>query len=268
MIISALAFTFLNTFVKQLNTFNVYQIVFFRSLGSLFFTVPLLIKLKLAPLGNKRMLLLLRSIVGLISMVFFFKSLKYMPMGTAVSIRYIAPLFAALFAIFLLKEKIKPIQWLFFILAFIGVVILKGFDAEVESIGLLYALISAIFAGFVYISIRKIGSADHPLVVVNFFMVLSTLIAGVLAIGNWRSPSGMEWAIFASLGVFGYFGQYYMTKAMQIGETNQVAPLKYLEVIFTMGIGLLWFQEQYTLWSVLGILCIVLGLTLNVVSKR
>jgi uncharacterized membrane protein len=59
-----------------------------------------------------------------------------------------------------------------------------------------------------------------------------------------------------------------MTKAMQVGETNQVAPLKYLEVIFTIIIGLVWFKEIYTIWSVVGILLIVLGLTLNVTTKK
>lgn len=268
MIISALAFTFLNVFVKSLNSFNVYQIVFFRSLGSLFFTFPFLLKNKISLLGNKRGLLVLRSIFGLISMTLFFLSLKYIAMGTAVSIRYIAPIFAAFFALIFLKEKIKSIQWFFFLIAFLGVLVLKGFDTEVKIEGILFALVSALFAGLVYISIRKIGSEDHPVVVVNYFMVISTLIGGLLAINGWVNPVGKEWLTLMSLGVFGYFAQLYMTKAMQVGETNQVAPLKYLEVIFTIIIGLIWFKEIYTLWSLLGILLIVLGLTLNIIIKK
>jgi drug/metabolite transporter (DMT)-like permease len=74
--------------------------------------------------------------------------------------------------------------------------------------------------------------------------------------------------VFLSLGIFGYFAQLYMTKAMQVGETNQVAPLKYLEVIFTIIVGLIWFKEIYSLWSLLGIMLIVIGLTLNVILKK
>jgi uncharacterized membrane protein len=55
---------------------------------------------------------------------------------------------------------------------------------------------------------------------------------------------------------------------MQVGETNQVVPLKYLEVIFTIILGLVWFKEVYTIWSLLGILLIVFGLTLNVTTKN
>lgn len=268
MIISALAFTFLNVFVKALNSFSVYQIVFFRAVGSLFFTIPLLLKHKISFIGNKRVLLILRSIFGLISMMLFFLSLKYIAMGTAVSVRYIAPIFATVFALLFLKENVKPMQWFYFGIAFLGVLVLKGFDSELQAEGLVYALISACFAGLVYITIRKIGNEDHPVVVVNYFMVISALIGGLLSINHWTNPKGQEWLLLLSLGVFGYFAQLYMTKAMQVGETNQVAPLKYLEVIFSVIIGLVWLKESYTIWSLVGMMLIVLGLTLNVTTKK
>ncbi|WP_346226706.1 hypothetical protein [Lacinutrix venerupis] len=69
--------------------------VFFRSLGSLFFTIPFLLKNKISLKGNKKTLLVARSVFGLISMTLFFLSLKYIAMGAAVSLRYIAPVFAA-----------------------------------------------------------------------------------------------------------------------------------------------------------------------------
>ncbi|MCH2193470.1 MAG: EamA/RhaT family transporter, partial [Kordia sp.] len=74
MIISAIGFAFLNAIVKYLGDFNAYQIVFFRSIGTLFFTIPLLVKLKLSFLGNKRTLLAIRGIFGVTSMSLFFMS--------------------------------------------------------------------------------------------------------------------------------------------------------------------------------------------------
>lgn len=269
MTISALAFALLNVFVKKLGDFNVYQIVFFRSIGTLLFTIPYLIKNRISFLGNKRLLLIFRGIVGCIAMTLFFMSLQHLSMGTAVSIRYVSPIFAAFFALFLLKEKIKHIQWLFIIIAFIGVIILKGFDNQINNIGLIYVILSAIFTGFVYIIINKIGAKDHPIVIVNYFMIISAIIGGILAISNWVNPKGIEWLFLLLLGVFGYFGQIYMTKALQTSEINKVVPLKYIEVIFTIIIGVIWLQEIYTLASLLGIVLIIIGLTLNVlVNKR
>lgn len=267
MIISAMAFTLLNVFVKDLIHLSAYQIVFFRSIGTLFFTVPFLLKNNIAMLGNKKGLMILRGLVGATSMTLFFISLNYLPVGSAVSLRYLSPIFAAIFALFILKEKIKPAQWLYFIIAFIGVAILKGFSAEMSSLGLLFILLSAICTGLVFIIIRKIGNSDHPVVIVNYFMIIAATLGGLLSINNWTQPKGIEWLLLLSLGVFGYYGQLYMTKAFQETETNAVAPLKYIEVVFTMLVGFVWFKEGYTLLSLLGIMLIIVGLVLNTVYK-
>jgi len=157
MLISALAFALLNILVKHLNHFNIYQIVFFRSVGTLCFTIPMLLKGNISILGHQKTLLFLRGVFGCIAMTLFFMSLKYLSTGTSVAIRYISPIFGALFAVFLLKEKIKYWQWLCFGIAFLGVVILKGFDNQMNTLGLVYVTLSAVFTGLVFIIIRKIG---------------------------------------------------------------------------------------------------------------
>ena len=78
--------------------------------------------------------------VGVASMTLFFKSTKYLPIGTTVSLRYMAPIFAAVFAV-----------------AFSGVLILKEFDTELNGYGLVLITISAIFSGLVYVVISKVG---------------------------------------------------------------------------------------------------------------
>jgi drug/metabolite transporter (DMT)-like permease len=263
MIFSVIAFALMNAVVKYLTVFNVYQIVFFRSIGTLVFTIPLILKYKIPFLGNNKKLLLIRGVVGLISLTCFFESLNYLAVGTAVSLRYTSPIFAAIFAMFLLKEKIKPIQWFLFIISFIGVLIIKGFGTDVNSYGLLLIFCSAIFLGLTFVVIRKIGSKENPFVIINYFMVMAFIFGGVMSINHWKNPNVTEWFLLLSLGVFGYIGQLYMTKAFQSHETNVVAPLKYLEVIFTIIIGVVWFGEIYTWVSLLGVLLILLGLILN-----
>jgi len=199
--------------------------------------------------------------------VLFFLSLKHLKMGSAVSIRYTSPIFATAFGVLLLGEKIKRIQWLFFTIAFSGVLVIKGFDIETDSIGVLYAILSAITAGLVYFIIRRIGDKDHPMVIVNWFMLISACIGGLLSLNNWTQPSGFEWIWLFSLGVFGYVAQLFMTKALQIEKLSQVAPVKYIEVVFTMILGIIWFDESYTIYGLLGILLIITGLILNI-GKR
>lgn len=268
MVFSTISFALLNLLVKHLKGFNAYELVFFRSLGSLFFTFPFLIKNKLPILGNNQKMLIGRSVVGFLAMSFFFLAIHNLPMATAVSIRYTAPIFAAFFAIFILKEKLYALQVLFFIISFLGVIILKGFQTDISLLGLLFALLSAILTGLVFIYIRKIGKSEHPVVVVNYFMVVSTILGGLMSIFNWKTPQGIEWLWMSAMGIVGYFGQYFMTKALQIVESNKITPFYYLEVIFTLLLGLFFINESYTWISVLGISLILIGLILNVLYKK
>ena len=268
MIISVIAFAVMNALVKYLTMFSVYQIVFFRSIGTIAITVPLAITKKVNFFGKKKKFLLLRGVLGVISLTCFFQSLNYLSIGTAVSLRYLSPIFAAIFALFFLKEKIKPIQWLLFFIAFVGVLIIKGFGVEVNSLGLLFVSISAITLGLIFIVIRKIGNSENPLVIINYFMIMALLFGGFMSINNWITPNANEWLLLLSLGIFGYFGQLYLTKAFQSYETSVIAPFKYLEVIFTMLIGMFWFQEAYNWWTVLGICLIFLGLSYNLFLNK
>ncbi len=267
MLISTFAFACMNATVKYLENVSAYQIVFFRSASSLIFTFTFLLKNNIPILGNNKKLLILRGVVGVTSMTLFFMSVKYLSVGTAVSLRYLAPIFAGIFAVFFLKERIWPLQWLFFVMAFLGVLVLKGLDSQINSTGLILVIIAAITSGLVYNIISKIGKSEHPVVVVNYFMVIATLTGLFLSLNSWVTPVGIEWVLLFSLGVFGYYGQVFMTKAFQNGKTDQIAPIKYVEVLFTVMFGLLLFNEIYSIWSLLGISLIIGSLVLNVLYK-
>jgi drug/metabolite transporter (DMT)-like permease len=268
MVLSTLAFTGMNGLLKYLTGYNGYQLVFFRSVGSLFFTFGFLLQRGIPILGTHRKLLVLRGLMGAASMLLFFIAVHYLPIGSAVALRYIAPIFATLFAMVLLGERIHPLQWLFFIMAFMGVLVIKGLDDSIPLIGLILILLSAIFGGLVFIIIRKLGTKEHPVVIVNYFMCIAALVGGVGCLFNWKTPSTTDTVLLLSLGVFGYFGQLFMTKALQMVETNLIAPIKYIEVIFVVIVGVTFLDERYSLWSLAGMLLIILSLSLNIWYKN
>jgi len=227
-----------------------------------------LIPKKISLLGNNQKLLFLRGMFGVIAMSLFYKTLQIMPIGTAVSLRYISPIFAAILAIIFLKEKVRSLQWLCFLSALVGVFLLKGFDTRVSSIAIALALLTALFSSVVYVLLRKIGKSEHPLVIVNYFMVMALVIGGLSSIGTWVTPKGNEWFILLMLGIFGFGGQLYMTKAFQLAETNLIAPFKYTEVIFTVLFGWFLYGEYQSIATIGAMGLIVLSLLANVWVKR
>ena len=262
MVISTFSFTLMNVTVKYLDRIPTFQIVFFRCLGSFVLATTYIMVKGIPIFGTQRRLMLLRAVLGLTAMSLFFLSLKHLNVGTAVSLRYLSPI------VVVLREKLKNVQWIFFLTAFAGVLVLKGFDGNINTTGFALILTASVFSGMVYVVIRKIGVSDHPAVVVNYFMFVGTVIGGLLAIAVWVEPIGYEWMFLLLLGVFGFMGQLYMTRAFQIAKTNLVAPLKYIEVIFTISIGVLWFHEAYTIYSFIGLFMIISALVLNTLVKK
>ena len=267
MLLSTLSFAFMNAQVKYLIDDSTFQLVFFRSLGSLFITFGFLKSQKINMLGNQKNLLILRGLVGVTSMILFFWGIHYISIGSAVTLRYISPIFAAILAVFFLSEVIKPIQWFFFIIAFTGVFLINNYDPSGSNFGVFLVLLAAFFSAIVYILISKIGKRDHPVVVVHYFMMISTLVGGLGSIVYWVRPDWKDLILLTSLGFFGFFGQLFMTKAFQNSEAHMVAPFKYVEVLFTLIFGFFILKESYDLYQFLGTFLVILGLVLNVLYK-
>lgn len=267
MIIGMLAFACLNFTVKYLDHISAFQLVFFRAVGTLIITLPIIFAKKLNPFGNKKWLLLSRGLVGFSSLLLYFLALKLMPLGTCVTLRYLAPIFAAIFALWLLGETVKLPQWLFFLISFMGVFLIKGFDSNLSTLGMILVIISGALSGLVLVIIRKIGHDDHPIVIVNYFMVVGAVLGLIGSIKYWTPPTSMDWPFLILLGIFGFIGQYFMTKAVQLETTDVVAPIKYLEIPFTILIGMSFFGETYGWISVFGFLLIVGGLIANMFYK-
>ena len=267
MILAALLFTCLNFVIRAADHLPTIQLVFFRSLGSAICGFILLKRFKIPMKGNNPPMLILRGCVGLVAMFLFFKAMQMLPMASAVSLRYSAPIFATILSLIFLKEKVISWQWLLLATAFVGIIMLKGFDARISVNGFGIAMLSAFMTGLVYTIIRKIGSTEHPIVIVNYFMTISTVAGAIGILFYWTPIDSREWVMLLSMGLLGFGAQYYMTKAIQLAEANLITPFKYLEAVFTLIIGWAIFGEYQTMVTLLAMVIIVLSLVANVWVK-
>lgn len=268
MLLSTSLFGLMNALVKYFIDYPTFELVFFRSGFSLLIAFAYLLYFKIPIWGNQKALLVTRGLIGSTSMILFFTSVHFISLGSAVTLRYTAPLFAAFLAVIFLGERIKPWQWFFFGITFSGVIMIKGFDPTVSLLGLIIALASAFFSAGVYILLNKIGFGDHPVVVVFYFMLIATTLGALgMIFTEWHQPALWHWPGLILLGVFGFLAQLFMTQAFRTYEANMVAPFKYVEVFFTLTFGIFLFEEHYTFFSLLGIFLIILGLVLNIRFK-
>ncbi len=268
MLMALLFFTAMNVLIKYIPRIGAVEIIFFRSVVSLVMSYGILKHKKINIWGNNKKWLIIRGIAGSAGLLFFFTTIKVMPLGSAIAIQYLSPIFTSLLGIIIVKEKVLPWQWVFFGLAFVGVVVIQGFDPRVTPVQALIGIAGALSAGMAYNSIRKLKDSDHPLVIIFYFPLVTIPITGVYLLTNWLQPTFIELSILIAIGVVTQFAQYFMTKAYQADTLSKISSIQYIGIIFALGFGYFLFDESYNFRSGLGIIIIVLGVILNVWYKN
>ena len=251
---------------KQLSDLHPMQVVFLRALGTFVFIFPYMLWQRVPIVGQNVGMLVARALIGIVSLATFFICLQRIPLASAVSIRYLGPVFAAVLAYYFLREQINRWQWLSFVISFTGVLVVKGFDLRIDYLSLALILTSALFLGTVFVIIRYLSTREHYLTIINYFMVVSMLL-GLCFVSRWRMPEGDEWPAVVGIGIFGLIGQVFMTKAYQITEASVLAPFKYAGLVYALIIGYVFFGESFTLLPMIGMALIIAGMLLSIYGK-
>ena len=267
MLISVGCFAAVNLMVKLLPHLPATELVLFRSLITFLLSYALLKRKKVNPWGRNKTWLLIRGIAGTTALTMFFYTIQKMPLSAAVTVQYLSPFFTAFIAGLLLGERTRWLQWLFFIISFVGIVVVKGSSAQIPPLLLALGVISSMFSGLAYNSIRKLKN-EEPLVVVMYFPLVAFPIMAVFSLFNWVMPQGMDWILLIGIGLMTQFAQLYMTKSYQLSEVNTVAPLKYIGVLFALTWDILLFDFIPNAQMYIGILLVIGGVVLNLRFKH
>lgn len=268
MLWAGLFFAIMNVCVKYVSHIPTLEVVFFRSLFSLFITYYLLRKKDIPPLGSNKGVLILRGIAGCLGLIGSFYTLQHIPLASAVTINYLSPFFTAILGIFIVKQKVRAIQFFYFAISIIGVILLKGFDFRISTLDLVIGLGAAFFAGVAYNMIAKTKDEEHPLVIIFYFPLLTIPVALIYCLYDWVTPVGLDWLFLLLIGIFTQLAQYYMTLSYQTANLAKVASLNYLGVIYALGFGYFLFDEHFNTMSLVAILIILTGVFLNIFDKK
>ncbi len=267
MLIAAFAFSWMNLMAKYLQNFHPIQVVFFRTFGTFIFMFPYMLHKRIPIVGKHVFWLCFRGILSFVSLFLFFKVVQDIPLGSAVALRYTAPIFSVILAFFFLKEKVKFWQWISLIIALIGALVMKGVDFRIDTISFILIMLSSLFVGGVFVLVRYLGSKEHHLTIINYFMMFS-IIGSLFFISKWRMPVEGEWLWVGLIGIMGLIGQVFFTKSFQAAETSVVAPLKYMELVYALLYGFFLFDETYGVLPLVGMLLVVFGMFLNIWIKQ
>jgi len=268
MLLATFVFAVMNVLIKYIPNIPAVEIILFRSIVSFIMSGVALKYQRVPLLGTNRKILLIRGLAGAIALIMFFITLQEIPLASAVTLMFLSPIFTTILGIWIVKEKVNPLQWLFFAISFGGIVMIKGFDTRISIEMALLGIGAAFFSGVAYNMIRKLKTSEHPLVIIFYFPLVTLPIVAIYSGFNWVMPVGEEWIILLAIGVLTQVAQFFMTKSYQSEELAKVANINFIGIIYALGFGYVLFDETFNLLTYLGMTAVLVGVVLNVAFKN
>ncbi len=187
-----------------------------------------------------------RNVSGIASMWLGFYAISHLPLPTAISLNYTAPLFIAGWMLGWGGTQRDPVRIAAVLLGFLGVVAVLRPSVEHShllpaGLGLCAGALSAI----AMMQIRELGRVGEPewrTVFIFSCCVCLTSFAG-LAIEGWRDIDARAWLALTGVGLLGLVGQLAMTRAFGLGSALLTAALQYTTIIFAAVLGFVFWGD-------------------------
>lgn len=262
---------------------------------------------------NVRWLLLARGLSGFSGALGMWYSMMYLPLADATVITFLAPGVAGLMCYFALREPFTRVEQLATVVALLGVVLIaqpgalwfsdstssadrgshpagqrpeQGLSgarreaaAQQRLMAVGVALLGVLGTAGAFATLRAIGKHAHPLISVNYFGAICTLIclvtlaaAPALDIGQpslrWIAPaSAKQWFLLLTLGISGFVMQFLLTAGLAADKSNRANAMVYTHMLFAVAFDRWVFGHRMGLVSFLGCV-LILGSAVGVVFVR
>jgi len=215
--------------------YNAVQITFARAIVVLILLMPFIYKLGgLNFLKTKKPFLhFFRGLAGLIGNVMFFLAFQRLPVADVTVISQAVPIFSCILAIIFLGETIGWRRWTAITIGFLGVIIAINPSVNI-AVASLYALGGTLMWSTTIIFLRLLGSTEHPVKTVFYFMLVSVLITSIFQPFLWKEPSFEVILLFIGIGIAAFLTQLLMTYALQKAPASIVSPFNYTGIVWAI----------------------------------
>lgn len=223
------------------------QIVLFRGVPSvlLLFFWARFSRRRITPTSWK--LHIWRNVSGVTSMWLSFFALAHLPLSTAISLNYTAPLFIAGWMLVWGGSQRDPVRIIAVLFGFLGVVSVLRPSIEHEHwLAALMGLTAGGLSAVAMMQIRELGRVGEPewRTVLIFSCCVCLTSAGGLAWDGWGDVSLYAWLSLMGIGLAGLVGQLAMTRAFGLGSALLTAALQYTTIIFAALLGVVFWGDH------------------------
>ena len=233
MCLSTVAFSIMHGLVRFLSeVLPPFQIAFFRNIFGLAFLLPLLMRSRFSILRTKRIgLHALRGIINIIAMLMFFTALSISPIAKVTALSFTAPIFMAILAVFVLRERFRIYRWLAILSGFIGMLIILRPGLVAIDTGALLVTASAGLWAIALLLIKILSRTEASLTIVAYMGIFLGVFSIFPALWVWQ-PFGMQTLFWLALiGLFGTIAQMSLSQSLKETVPTARMPFDFLKLV-------------------------------------
>ncbi len=257
-LLAAFFFTSMAACVKAVSpTIPLYETVFFRSAISAVILGGLMLRRHISFRAQNFPLLTTRSLSGFLAMSCNFYALGHLNFGDVAMLVNTFPLFVALLSFLFLGERLTRPLFLWIAVALVGVAMILRPQLNFLNYAGLIALLASFFSAIVVVAIHQSHETDPSLRIAFYFTAICTVISPPLMFQNFVRPDLKETILLVASGLFGTGGQIVMTKAYGLDDVSRLSPLAYFGVVLSFLMGIFFWEEIPTHWSIAGSLVVI-----------
>ena len=249
MLASTVLFSCMHGMIRYVSAdLHPFEIAFFHNLFGMIVFVPWLVRDGIAPFvapfhSGRVHLHLFRAALNVVSMLCFFYALSIAPLAQVSALTFSSPVFACVWAIFLLGERIDLKSWLIILLGFAGTIVVLQPGVEAISLGSVLALTSAFVWSIALIVIKVMTRTDSAVTIAAYMNMLLSALLLIPAVLVWRWPTPTQFALLALLAACGSSAHILLNQALKEAESHIILPLDFSRLIWATIIGLVFFAE-------------------------
>ena len=259
MVAGGLLFVAVTVLVRHLGSdMPAVEAAFIRYLIGVLLLLPLIWRMRWRGIRRASLgLYVSRGIVHGAAVLLWFFAMARIPLAEVTAIGFSTPVFTAVGAILIFKEKVRARRMLAIAAGFVGTLVVLRPGFQTIEAGSLAQLVAAFFFAGSFLLTKSLTAREDSgdiLVMLTIFCTLA-LLPG--AIYYWREPSWVEVGWLGLVAVFATAGHYALTRAIGYAPLTVTQPLTFLQLVWAVLFGYWLFDEVPDVWVIGGALLIV-----------
>ena len=229
------------------------EAAFLRYLFGIAFLLPLIRPLLRSRISGRFLRLsALRGAMHGIGVILWFYAMTRIPLAELTALNYLAPVYVTVGAVFVLGETLAFRRIAAVCLALVGAaVILRPGFRELSPGHWAMLLAAIVFAGS-YLLAKILADEAPAELVVGALSVFVTITLAPFAFAVWIMPTWTEVGLLFIVAFFATAGHYTMTLAFREAPVMVTQPVTFLQLVWAVALGAIFFGEATDIWVILG----------------